>query len=70
MGGSVGLALLATLATQRTAAVGGAASHAQALTEGFHRAFEAGAAFALLGALVSVVVLARLPVARPAEARS
>jgi EmrB/QacA subfamily drug resistance transporter len=70
MGGSVGLALLATLATQRTAAVGGGASHAQALTEGFHRAFEAGAAFALLGALVSAVVLARLPVARAAEAPS
>jgi EmrB/QacA subfamily drug resistance transporter len=57
MGGSVGLALLATVATQRTAALGGDVSHLQALTEGFHRAFALGAAFALTGALVSALVL-------------
>ena len=43
MGGSVGLALLATVATQRTAALAGDVSHAEALTEGFHRAFALGA---------------------------
>ena len=57
MGGSVGLALLATVATQRTAALAGDVSHLQALTEGFHRAFALGAAFALTGALVSALVL-------------
>jgi EmrB/QacA subfamily drug resistance transporter len=57
MGGSVGLALLATIATQTTAGVGGDASHTEALTEGFQRAFAIGAGFALAGALVSVFVL-------------
>jgi EmrB/QacA subfamily drug resistance transporter len=68
MGGSVGLALLATVATQHTAAVAGAVSHAEALTEGFHRAFLLGAAFAIAGALVSALVLGRVPTAQPAGA--
>jgi Na+/melibiose symporter-like transporter len=59
MGGSVGLALLATVATQHTAAVVSDVGRAQALTEGFHRAFALGAAFAIAGALVSALVLAR-----------
>ncbi len=57
MGGSVGLALLATVATQRSAALDGDFSRLEALTEGFHRAFALGAAFALVGALVSALVL-------------
>ena len=57
MGGSVGLALLATVATQRTAAVTGDVSRIEALTEGFQRAFVLGAAVALTGALVSALVL-------------
>jgi EmrB/QacA subfamily drug resistance transporter len=57
MGGSVGLALLATVATQHTAAVTGDVSHAEALTEGFQRAFALGAAIALAGSLVSALVL-------------
>jgi EmrB/QacA subfamily drug resistance transporter len=69
MGGSVGLALLAAVATRHTAAVAGGTSRAEALTEGFHRAFLLGAGFALAGALVSVVVLTRMPAARPAGAR-
>jgi hypothetical protein len=68
MGGSVGLALLATVATQRTAGLRGAIPHAEALTAGFHRAFALGGAFALVGALVSALVLARAPAVRPAEA--
>jgi hypothetical protein len=64
MGGSVGLALLATVATQRSDAAGGV-SHIEALTEGFQRAFALGAAIALTGALVSALVLtSRAP--RPA----
>ena len=42
MGGSLGLALLATVATQRTAALAGAVPPAEAVTEGFHRAFALG----------------------------
>jgi len=60
MGGSVGLALLAAVATQRTAALDGDLSHAEALTEGFHRGFAVGAAIALTGALVSAFVLSRV----------
>jgi predicted MFS family arabinose efflux permease len=63
MGGSLGLALLATVATQRAAALSGDVSPAEALTEGFHRAFALGAAVALVGALVSGLVLSRVPAA-------
>jgi EmrB/QacA subfamily drug resistance transporter len=59
MGGSVGLALLAAVATQRTAALAGDVSHTEALTDGFHRAFAVGAGIALAGALVSALVLSR-----------
>jgi predicted MFS family arabinose efflux permease len=58
VGGSIGLALLATVATQRTHSVGGAVSGVAALTDGFQRAFLVGAGFALIGALVSLTVLA------------
>jgi hypothetical protein len=67
VGGSLGLALLATVATQRTADVGGATSPNVALTEGFQRAFEVGAGFAAIGAIVCLAVLVRgVPVRRPA----
>jgi EmrB/QacA subfamily drug resistance transporter len=59
MGGSVGLALLAAVATQRTAALAGDVSQAEALTDGFHRAFALGAGIAFAGALVSAFVLSR-----------
>jgi EmrB/QacA subfamily drug resistance transporter len=61
MGGSIGLALLAAVATQRATALAGDVSRAEALTEGFHRAFALGAGIALAGALVSVFVLSRAP---------
>jgi MFS family permease len=48
IGGSLGLALLATIATQRTAGLADDASRLEALTEGFQRAF----AIALAGAFV------------------
>jgi EmrB/QacA subfamily drug resistance transporter len=73
VGGSIGLAVLATLATQRTAALAhaGGASPA-ALTAGFHRAFLVGAGFALLGALLAGGVLVpaqrRAPAPAPADA--
>ncbi|MDX6727319.1 MAG: hypothetical protein QOK49_2124 [Baekduia sp.] len=59
VGGSIGLALLATVATGRTNAVAGSVSRVEALTDGFQRAFLVGAGFALVGALVSLTVLAR-----------
>ena len=59
VGGSIGLALLATVATQRTGDLAGSVSGAVALTEGFQRAFIVGAAFAAAGALVSLAVLVR-----------
>jgi hypothetical protein len=69
VGGGLGLALLATLATARTAALEGSASQAEALTAGFQRAFAVGASFALVGAVVAVAVLVRgQRPARPAEA--
>jgi EmrB/QacA subfamily drug resistance transporter len=64
MGGSLGLALLATVATQHTAGVAGDVSPLAALTEGFQRAFAVGAAIALAGALVSLLVLSRTRAAR------
>jgi EmrB/QacA subfamily drug resistance transporter len=63
MGGSLGLALLATVATQHTAGVAGA-SRGEALTEGFQHAFALGAGIALAGAVVSVLVISRARVAR------
>jgi EmrB/QacA subfamily drug resistance transporter len=62
VGGSIGLALLATIATRSTAGAGGAGP-AQALTDGFRHAFAGGAAFALVGAVLSVLLLARRGVA-------
>jgi EmrB/QacA subfamily drug resistance transporter len=62
MGGALGLAILATVATARTDALeaGGSRSvdgvHA-ALTAGYQRAFEIGAGFALVGVLVALLVL-------------
>jgi MFS family permease len=58
LGGALGLAILATLATERTASLAhGAAPSATALTEGFQRAFEVGAGFSLAGALVALIAL-------------
>ncbi|HEY4096951.1 MAG TPA: MFS transporter [Baekduia sp.] len=71
VGGSIGLALLATLATQRTADVAGSVSAGEALTDGFQRAFLVGAGFAAVGAVLSVVVLMRgMPVREPVPARA
>jgi EmrB/QacA subfamily drug resistance transporter len=68
VGGSLGLAALATLATQRTNDLAGAGGvDASALTAGYHRAFLVGALFGLLGALSAVALLVR---ARPAPAHS
>jgi EmrB/QacA subfamily drug resistance transporter len=71
LGGALGLAVLATVATSRTQAL--LAGHHQtvqyALTAGFHRAFVVAAGFALVGALIALVAL-RKPGTRPAGERS
>jgi EmrB/QacA subfamily drug resistance transporter len=72
-GGSLGLAILATIASQHTRTVaGGGRIDGTALTAGFHSAFLVGAGFAVVGALVAAGSLARqrAPVARPATAES
>ena len=56
VGGSLGLAALATIATQRTSDLAGAGGiDASALTAGYQRAFVVGAGFAFLGALIALV---------------
>jgi EmrB/QacA subfamily drug resistance transporter len=64
VGGSLGLAILATLATQRTGQLGAGAG---ALTAGYHRAFEVGALFAFAGAVAALLIIRRAtPTAQPA----
>ena len=69
VGGSLGLAVLATLATSRTEELGGGL---EALTAGYHRAFLVGAGFAALGSLSAALLLWRVrrpaPSAAPAPA--
>ncbi|HXB16973.1 MAG TPA: MFS transporter [Solirubrobacteraceae bacterium] len=59
VGGALGLAILATVANSRTKDLlaAGGHSHAEALTKGFERAFLVGAGFALVGALLTVVLI-------------
>jgi EmrB/QacA subfamily drug resistance transporter len=57
VGGSLGLALLATVATQRTADVHGTVPGLVALTDGFQRAFAVGAGIGAIGAVACVALL-------------
>jgi EmrB/QacA subfamily drug resistance transporter len=66
VGGAVGLAVLATLATERTEGlISDGESTASALNSGYHLAYLIGAALTLLAIVVAVVVLRSQP---PAEA--
>ncbi|HEX6458591.1 MAG TPA: MFS transporter [Thermoleophilaceae bacterium] len=69
IGGSLGLAILATLATTRTASLLGHTSVHSALTSGFQRAFVIGGVFAAVGALASALLIPmrRPPRREPAE---
>src|SRR4051794_32779344 len=54
VGGAIGLAILSTLATERTTdMLAGGATRDSALVEGFQRAFAIGAGFAVAGAIVA-----------------
>ena len=65
VGGALGLAVLATLASHRTGALRAAGDSASsALTGGYHLAFVIGAALVLAGIAVAAVVLE--PQRRPA----
>ncbi|HTX30260.1 MAG TPA: MFS transporter [Solirubrobacteraceae bacterium] len=59
VGGAVGLALLATVANTRTHNLLSAGHHSLtfALTKGFERAFLVGAGFALVGAILALVLI-------------
>ncbi len=59
VGGALGLAILATVANSRTKSIfhGGSHDTALALTKGFERAFLVGSGFALIGALLTVVLI-------------
>ena len=62
VGGAVGLAVLATLATQRTdSLLDDGATHAAALNSGFHIAYLVGAALVGLALLVAIFVLRTEP---------
>lgn len=57
MGGALGLAVLASAAAFRSAALqAGGVPALQALTAGYNLAFAAGAAFALIGALLALLL--------------
>jgi EmrB/QacA subfamily drug resistance transporter len=70
MGGALGLAILASVATAHTSALRAAGATAGvAETDGFHRAFVVAAGFALIGAVVAIVLLkTKRPVPSPATA--
>jgi EmrB/QacA subfamily drug resistance transporter len=59
VGGALGLAILATIANSRTQSVfhSGVHSATVALTKGFDRAFLVGAGFAIVGAILAVVLI-------------
>jgi EmrB/QacA subfamily drug resistance transporter len=66
VGGAVGLAVLATLATERTGSlVAGGAAHAAALNSGFHLAYLIGA-----GVLAAAVIVALATLREPGAAQA
>ena len=76
IGGSLGLAILATVATTRTSSLLGHTSVHSALTSGFQRAFVLAGILAAVGAVASVLLIPlrrpprRAPAAEPSVAES
>jgi EmrB/QacA subfamily drug resistance transporter len=70
VGGAIGLAVLATLATSRTESLlGDGGSTASALTGGYHLAFLIGAGLVIAAIAIAVTVLDQRPVAEAAAAQ-
>jgi len=62
VGGAVGLAVLATLSTERTnSLLDGGASQASALTSGYHLAYLIGAGLAAIAVLLAIFVIRPTP---------
>ena len=70
VGGALGLAILATVANSRTQSLLGAGVHSSsvALTKGFDRAFLVGASFAVIGAILTAVLISSRDSREQAEA--
>jgi EmrB/QacA subfamily drug resistance transporter len=71
VGGALGLAILATIANSRTQSLmsaGGAHNPSVALTKGFDRAFLVGASFAIIGAILTAVLISSRDSREQAEA--
>jgi EmrB/QacA subfamily drug resistance transporter len=72
VGGSLGLAILATAASARTSSLSGHEGVREALTGGFQHAFVIGAGFAAAGSVAALLLVPRVrrrpPEAAPAEA--
>ncbi|MFL5887015.1 MAG: MFS transporter [Thermoleophilaceae bacterium] len=68
VGGSLGLAILATVASARTSTLSAHEGAHAALTGGFQRAFIVGAAFALAGSIAAAVLVPRVKRRRPEPA--
>jgi len=69
IGGSLGLAILATIAVARTSDLAGHVALKPALNSGFHHAFVVGAAFAGVGAIAAALLIPRVrPAQSPAQA--
>jgi EmrB/QacA subfamily drug resistance transporter len=66
VGGAIGLALLATLSTERTdTLLGEGVSQASALTSGYHLAYLIGAGLAAIAVAIAVFVLRPVPMPAP-----
>jgi EmrB/QacA subfamily drug resistance transporter len=72
VGGALGLAILATIANSRTQDIlsGGVHNTAVALTKGFDRAFLIGAGFAVVGAILTILLISSKDSRDHAEAAS
>jgi EmrB/QacA subfamily drug resistance transporter len=69
VGGAIGLAVLATLASERTSTLlGQGESHAAALVGGYHLAYLVGAALVAVAVVIAFVVLRWPPAGAPAHA--
>jgi MFS family permease len=68
IGGALGIAALSTIAASRTThALAGGSTHAEALVAGFHAAFLAAVAVAIVGLVAALLLIRRDELEAPAE---